>query len=145
MIKLASRFSGILMMAASLASASANAITSVATAADLAPNYHRSITQYVPFSWAGPYVGATLGYEWASIDNNPTHPTGVAGGVETGINWQTANFIYGGEADINFSAAHDTSAPWQFSNPWFGTVRGRAGMPSIMCCCSAPPASVMAN
>ena len=26
------------------------------------------------------------------------------------------------------SDAGDTFAPWQFSNPWFGTVRGRAGV-----------------
>ncbi len=128
MIKVASRLSSILLMAASLTGGSANAITSVATAADLAPNYDSGWARYVPFSWAGPYVGATLGYEWASIDNNPTHPNGVAGGFETGINWQSANFVYGGEADINFSAADDTFAPWQFSNPWFGTVRGRAGV-----------------
>jgi outer membrane immunogenic protein len=36
-------------------------------------------------------------------------------------------FVYGGETDIGFSAAVDTFAPWQFSNPWFGTARGRAG------------------
>jgi outer membrane immunogenic protein len=26
------------------------------------------------------------------------------------------------------SAADDTFAPWKFSNPWFGTTRGRAGV-----------------
>jgi hypothetical protein len=31
-------------------------------------------------------------------------------------------------SDINLSAAEDTFAPWQFSNPWFGTARGRAGV-----------------
>ena len=30
-------------------------------------------------------------------------------------------------ADIQLSGAEDTFAPWKFSNPWFGTVRGRAG------------------
>jgi len=25
------------------------------------------------------------------------------------------------------SGAEDTFAPWKFSNPWFGTLRGRAG------------------
>jgi outer membrane immunogenic protein len=78
--------------------------------------------------WAGPYLGATLGYEWGTVDNNPTHPTGVEGGAEAGFNWQHGNFVYGVEGDINLSAAEDTFAPWQFSNPWFGTVRGRAGI-----------------
>jgi outer membrane immunogenic protein len=129
--KVANRFSGIVLMAASLTSAitstMTNAVTSVA-AADLVPGYYGVPAQYIPFGWAGPYVGATLGCEWGRIDNNPTHPNGVAGGIEAGFNWQTGNFIYGGEADINFSAADDTFAPWQFSNPWFGTVRGRAGI-----------------
>jgi outer membrane immunogenic protein len=130
--RLASRLFGVALMAASLASAmtsaTTSAMTSAAAAADLASNRNGGLAQYVPFSWVGPYAGATLGYEWGSIDNTPTHPNGVAGGIETGFNWQHANFVYGGEADINFSAADDTFAPWQFSNPWFGTVRGRAGI-----------------
>jgi outer membrane immunogenic protein len=133
--KVASRLSG-LLAAASLASAMTSAITnattssmtSVAAAAELAPNYYGGPTPYFAFSWAGPYVGATLGYEWGSIDNNPTRPNGAAGGFEAGLNWQNGNFIYGGEADISFSAASDTFASWQFSNPWFGTARGRAGI-----------------
>jgi hypothetical protein len=54
--------------------------------------------------------------------------SGIAGGLAAGFNWQNGNYVYGGEADINLSAANDTFAPWQFSNPWFGTVRGRAGV-----------------
>ena len=52
----------------------------------------------------------------------------MAGGLEAGFNWQHGNFVYGAETDINLSGADDTFAPWQFSNPWFGTVRGRAGV-----------------
>jgi outer membrane immunogenic protein len=115
------------LIAASLASAVTSATTSAATGADLGSNDYGGRASYFAFNWAGPYVGATLGYEWGSIDNNPTRPNGVAGGFETGFNWQNGKFVYGGEADINFSAAADTFAPWQFSNPWFGTVRGRAG------------------
>jgi outer membrane immunogenic protein len=122
--EIASKISGILLMAAS----SATAMTSVATAADLASIYYGGPARYFAFTWAGPYAGGTLGYEWGTIDNNPTHPNGVAGGLEAGFNWQNGNIVYGGEADINFSAADDTFAPWQFSNPWFGTVRGRAGV-----------------
>jgi outer membrane immunogenic protein len=133
--KVAGRLSG-LLMAASLASAMTSAMTSattssmasVAAAADLGWSHLGSPARYIPFRWAGPYVGATLGYEWGSIDNNPTHSNGVAGGFETGFNWQSENLVYGGEADINFSATSDTFAPWQFSNPWFGTARGRAGI-----------------
>ena len=42
-------------------------------------------------------------------------------------NWQSNQFVFGGETDIQFSGADDTFAPWKFSNPWFGTLRGRAG------------------
>ena len=44
------------------------------------------------------------------------------------FNWQHGAFVYGAEADFSLSGAEDTFAPWQFSNPWFGTVRGRAGV-----------------
>ena len=35
--------------------------------------------------------------------------------------------MFGVEGDIQASGADDTFAPWKFSNPWFGTVRGRVG------------------
>ena len=76
----------------------------------------------------GPYLGANVGYEWGSVSNNPTKPSGIAGGIEAGYNWQFGQFVTGVETDIQASAASDTFAPWQFSNPWFGTLRGRAGV-----------------
>jgi len=79
------------------------------------------------FSWAGPYIGGNLGYEWGSVRNNPTKPSGFAGGVQAGYNWQRGPWVFGVEGDIEATAADDTFAPWKFSNPWFGTLRGRAG------------------
>jgi outer membrane immunogenic protein len=35
--------------------------------------------------------------------------------------------VFGAETDIQISGADDTFAPWKFSNPWFGTLRGRVG------------------
>jgi hypothetical protein len=131
---------GILLMAASLVSAATGVATSAATAADLASIYYGGPAPYFAFSWAEPYVGAALGNEWGSIDDNPTRPNGFAGGPETGFNRQNGSLVHGSAADIGFSAADDTFAPWQFSNPWFGTMRGRAGG-----CRSAPPASLTAN
>ena len=78
-------------------------------------------------SWAGPYIGGNVGYAWGSVDNNPTKPSGVAGGVQAGYNWQSGPWVFGVEGDIQITGADDTFAPWKFSNPWFGTVRGRAG------------------
>jgi outer membrane immunogenic protein len=79
------------------------------------------------YFWQGPYVGANLGYQWSAVSANPTRPDGVAGGIQGGYNWQYHQFVFGVETDIQFSGADDVFAPWKFSNPWFGTLRGRAG------------------
>ena len=80
------------------------------------------------YCWMGPYLGGNLGYAWGSVDNNPTSPAGFAGGVQAGYNWQMGSpWVFGIEGDLQASAADDTFAPWKFSNPWFGTVRGRVG------------------
>ena len=79
------------------------------------------------YSWAGPYLGANLGYEWGSVNNNPAKPSGFVGGVQAGYNFQNGPWVFGVEGDIQAAGADDTFAPWKFSNPWFGTIRGRAG------------------
>jgi outer membrane immunogenic protein len=79
-------------------------------------------------SWAGPYLGGNLGYNWGNVGNNPTKPSGFAGGIQAGYNWQYGSpFVFGIEGDLQVTGADDTFAPWKFSNPWFGTLRGRAG------------------
>ena len=40
---------------------------------------------------------------------------------------RSGHWVFGVEGDIEATAAEDTFAPWKFSNPWFGTLRGRAG------------------
>ena len=112
------------------AAALAIAVPAPANAADLTPNYryYTAPAPYYAFSWVGPYIGATAGYEWGNVGNNPTRPAGFTGGVEAGWSWQNGSFVYGGETDLNPSGAKDTFALWQFSNPWFGTVRGRVGI-----------------
>jgi outer membrane immunogenic protein len=109
--------------------ACALAAAGLAKAADLPGGpYYTTPEPLSAFSWAGPYLGATLGYEWGGVDNSPTQPSGIAGGVEGGYNWQRGAFVFGGEADLQLSGADDTISPFEFSNPWFGTVRGRAGV-----------------
>ena len=102
--------------------------TASAEAADL--NYGRPYTVNQPlnaYSWAGPYLGGNLGYEGGSVSNNPAKPTGFVGGIQAGYNFQNGPWVFGVEGDIQAAGADDTFAPWKFSNPWFGTVRGRAG------------------
>ena len=72
------------------------------------------------WSWAGPYIGANLGYSWGSSNVNASfinsatgalvstgsttvHPDGVIGGGQIGYNWQFGNWVPGLEADIQGS------------------------------------------
>jgi outer membrane immunogenic protein len=79
------------------------------------------------WNWIGPYVGANLGYQWGSLSNSGAKPSGIAGGFQGGYNWQFGQFVTGWEADIQLSDANDVFANYKFSNPWFGTARGRGG------------------
>lgn len=101
-----------------------------AVAADLPRGTYRPYEPAAPmvYNWAGAYLGANLGYQWGGTTHNPTDPSGVAGGVQGGYNWQSGQFVFGGEADLQLSAADDTFAPYKFSNPWFGAARGRVGL-----------------
>jgi outer membrane immunogenic protein len=102
--------------------------SSAAVAADVmhgpSPYYAAPVNSY---NWTGPYLGLNGGYEWGSVTNLANDPSGFAGGLQGGYNWQFGQFVFGGEADIQVTGADDTFAPYKFSNPWFGTVRGRAG------------------
>jgi outer membrane immunogenic protein len=100
-----------------------------ANAADLprGPAPYYSPVSPAGYNWAGFYAGLNLGYEWGKVSNTSGNPSGVAGGGQFGYNWQNGNFVFGAETDIQLSSADDTFAPWKFSNPWFGTLRGRIG------------------
>src|SRR5215472_3898495 len=99
--KIASRLSGLLVMAASLASA----MPSLTGAADLASIYYAGPLRSVAFNWVGPYVGATLGYQWSNFESDPTTPPRVAGGLRPGFNWRNGSL--GGQTEIGFSAGDD--------------------------------------
>ena len=115
-----------ILLAAACMAASCTALQ----AGDLGYPQRRPYTVAQPldaYSWAGPYLGGNLGYGWGSVTNNPARPSGFNGGITGGINFQSNAFVIGLEADLQASGADDTFAPWKFSNPWFGTVRGRVG------------------
>jgi outer membrane immunogenic protein len=100
-----------------------------ATAADLprspGPYYSPAPTNF--YNWGGFYAGLNLGYQWGKITNSDLSPSGLEGGLQAGYNWQSGQFVFGAETDIQISGADDTFAPYKFSNPWFGTLRARAG------------------
>lgn len=115
--------------AVTLAGLALAAASSVASAADLprsAPYYQAPAGSY--YNWAGAYGGVNVGYQWGKVKNTGTNPSGLEGGLQLGYNWQNGQFVYGAETDLQISGADDTFAPFKFSNPWFGTLRGRAGM-----------------
>ena len=101
-----------------------------------APLYKAPVYKALPISqtnnWTGVYIGANACYGWCStnwsaLGSNFDVSGGLVGG-QLGYNWQFGQFVVGGETDLNISGARDTSTPFQFSNPWYGTVRGRAGI-----------------
>jgi outer membrane immunogenic protein len=115
-----------LALAAGIASAAA---ATAAMAADYPrPGYYAPPPPPRIFTWVGPYLGLNTGYQWGDVTNNANQPSGIFGGIQAGYNWQIGQFVFGGETDIQLSAADDTFAPYKFSNPWFGTLRARGGV-----------------
>ena len=112
-----------------IAVAFAAGLVSAAAAADLprSPAPYYAPAQSGLYNWSGAYAGLNLGYQWGTVTNSNVSPSGIAGGGQVGYNWQSGQFVFGIETDFQFSGADDTFAPFKFSNPWFGTMRGRAG------------------
>jgi outer membrane immunogenic protein len=118
------------------------------------------------YSWTGLYVGGNAGGAWGNFDPstvavvNPAtgltapnaaivtalgatqsiKPSGFVGGLQAGYNWQTANFVYGLEADIEsfhlsgssnsagaFAGAIPVALAASASTTWLATARGRIG------------------
>lgn len=99
-----------------------------AGAADLYGNQRYAPASFVSeYRWMGPYVGTNLGYQWGWLSNSGARPNGFAGGLEGGFNWQFGQFMLGWEGDLQLSNSNDVFANYKFSNPWFGTIRGRGG------------------
>jgi len=114
--------------AAIAAGALASALTlGTARSADLPRVPYSATAPYPTYNWVGPYIGVNLGYQWGSATHSGASPSGPMGGAQGGYNWQFGQFVVGAETDLQFSGADDMFAAWKFSNPWFGTLRGRAG------------------
>ena len=99
----------------------------------LAADFPRNNSPYVavpygPYNWGGFYVVLNLGYQWGTVNNSAFNPSGFAGGIEGGYNWQSGTFVFGAATDLQLSGADDRFGAFKFSNPWFGTLRGRGGI-----------------
>jgi len=129
-----------------LATVSSLALAGVASAADL-PAYPTKAPPFAAPSWAGFYLGLNGGAVWhrakfdgfdagAATSSASMTPTGATFGGQIGYNWQSQNFVYGLEADLNWVDAEGTtltantyggSAPYHSNLTWLTTIRGRFG------------------
>jgi outer membrane immunogenic protein len=109
---------------------------------------------YAPVtSWSGFYAGVNGGYAWGNDDTlsaevfkhrylkdegrKTLSPDGGFGGGQIGYNWQSGQFVFGIEADIQGGEISDSASLSLFDGyasarakselDWFGTVRGRLG------------------
>jgi outer membrane immunogenic protein len=141
------------------------ALTS-ATCAVAADLYYKAPVAVPVYNWTGFYIGGNVGGAWGNFDPRtvtvysddgwfvPTDSpaidavgiqngkaTGFTGGSEAGYNWQSRNFVFGIEGDIealSLSSRVSGSAlypgyPYTFTvtsntgTTWLATVRGRLG------------------
>ena len=118
------------------------ALVGAAAAADLPPRYNPVAPPMAPspfvsplHNWTGLYVGINGGGAWGRSDWTSTNEFDVSGGMvggTIGYNWQSGNWVYGLEGDIDWT---DISGRTHFacsfgcktSNSWLATVRGRVG------------------
>ena len=61
------------------------------------------------------------------ISSTPSQPAAMPFKWHCHREWQSGSIVLGGETDLQLSGASDNVGNFKFSNPWFGTLRGRAG------------------
>jgi outer membrane immunogenic protein len=138
-----------------LAGTFALAAASPTLAADLPqapPPLPQAPAAYVPaplpvYDWAGVYVGINGGYAFGNSNwtASPGFASGLLGsgnfdtngglvGGTVGANFQSGQFVFGLEADLDWtdiqgstSSSDCSVGSCQTSNDWLGTVRGRVG------------------
>src|SRR6202158_2011747 len=91
-------------------------LTGSACAADMGrPVYKAPPQVYIApvYNWTGFYIGANGGYGWGStnwsaLGSNFDVKGGLFGG-QVGYNWQFGQFVYGLEADVDWTDIHGNS------------------------------------
>jgi outer membrane immunogenic protein len=127
---------------------------SIASAADMAVKAVPAIgAAPVVQTWTGWYVGAHVGWGWATHDYTSTngtglfpvgfvyptlHGNGVLGGLQGGYNYQFGSWVVGIEGEYTWSDLHGSgttagvnvvpsSSETNLRNKWMATVAGRLG------------------
>lgn len=110
------------------------AVAAPAMAADVVyqePPAPAPIMETAPVStWAGPYLGAQVGYGFhgrVSGAGTTANTDGWMGGVFGGYNFQDGQLVYGIEGDVNYSDLKGSSAAYSSRTNVDGSVRGRIG------------------
>ena len=83
-------------------------------------------------TWAGPYAGVSLGYNFSSTSRSSTvgdiNTRGWLGGVFMGYNGQSGAAVYGVEGDIGYSGREGTDVTGTKSSAGIdGSLRARLG------------------
>jgi outer membrane immunogenic protein len=120
-----------------LAAIAAVTITFSAHAADIPDDNGPMLIAPQVFSWDGIYFGANAGYLWGdsqvydfSSRSGTFGKDGFIFGVQGGVNYQTGAWVWGAEADLQYSNAEGSTlsgCACATDLRWYGTVRGRAG------------------
>jgi outer membrane immunogenic protein len=76
--------------------------------------------------WAGSYAGVYAGHGWA--EHAGVASKGFNGGVFGGYNLQSDSIVYGGEADLGYSASKGAAAGTSVKHGLNGALRARAGV-----------------
>lgn len=80
--------------------------------------------------WAGPYLGATLGYGIGTATSNTTgsgNLRGLDGTVFGGVQGQSGQIVYGVEGDVGYDGATATMGATTLRRGVDGSLRGRLG------------------
>lgn len=93
------------------------------------------------WDWAGPYIGAHLGYAWgeAGVVETPENVVGdIRGsvyGLFAGINFQDGNLVFGLEGDAGIADVTGVGSPvpdpeeeYSYDVNWNAHARGRVGL-----------------
>jgi outer membrane immunogenic protein len=109
----------------------AAAMATPSGAADLRRPVYKGPAFVAPvFTWTGFYVGINGGYGFGNSnwDPGPNFDTnGWLVGGTIGYNLQTGNFVWGLEADLDYSNMKGDSGGVETRVSYFGTARGRIG------------------
>jgi outer membrane immunogenic protein len=111
--------------------------TIAAQAADLSRPSYKAPEYSAPAyaNWTGFYVGLNAGYgfgksNWDVPAVSPS-PNGFLGGLTLGYNFQTGSWLWGVEADADYSAIKGSAdcfgGSCETKLTWLGTARGRIG------------------